>query len=309
MEIELENKIPKIAGAGIACIDYIVQSPKVAWGDTAIVSSYYQQGGGLIATALVACARLGADCDFFTLLGNDLAAEQILQELRDEKVCIDGAILIEDGKSPLSFIHVDKQSGERTIFHRPGIGLLFETQSINLSSISHSDALLIDNIYPELSIQAAQTAHNAGVPVVADIIPDKQNSELLKWVDILIAPNHFARDMGCEDDPTLALETMHSYGPKTAVITQGSKGWIYSDSKEKRKGRAFQVKTVDTTGAGDSFHGAFAFAIACGWNTQNCCEFASAVAAINCISPGGRTGLPSLNQTLEFLRERSRLNW
>lgn len=58
---------------------------------------------------------------------------------------------------------------------------------------------------------------------------------------------------------------------------------------------------VDTTGAGDVFHGAFAYGVANGWDTSRCGEFAAAVAAIKCMQRGGRTGIPTLEQTLEFL--------
>jgi len=69
------------------------------------------------------------------------------------------------------------------------------------------------------------------------------------------------------------------------------------------------VDVVDTTGAGDTFHGAFAYGVARGWDTERCGEFAAAVAAIKCTMPGGRTGLPTLQKALEFLRSRGRLDW
>ena len=78
----------------------------------------------------------------------------------------------------------------------------------------------------------------------------------------------------------------------------------FSAPSGRGSGKAFEVDVVDTTGAGDTFHGAFAFGVACGWQIAKCAEFASAVAAINCTKPGGRTGLPTLDQTSEFLKAR-----
>lgn len=304
----MPHHTPRIAGAGIACLDHIVLAPQVPWGDTASVSGYSVQGGGLVATALVACARLGAECDLFSLLGDDQTGKQILDELRTEGVRASGVARVEGGGSPFSFIVVDEVSGERTIFHRSGAGLAAKAPSIDLSPIAGADVLLIDDIYPELALAAAKLARENSVAVVADLIPDPANAGLLRYVDVAIAPRHFARRIGCEDDLSAALAAIHAYGPATAVITLGAQGWIYSDATGRGRGGTFDVDVVDTTGAGDTFHGAFAYGLARGWDTAGCCNFASAVASIKCTMPGGRTGLPTLARATEFLRERNALD-
>lgn len=302
-EIALSNR-PRIAGAGVCTLDHIVVSPPVSWGGTAHVSSYLAQGGGLIGTALVACVRLGADCTLFTLLGEDQVGDQILAELVDEGIDVDHVIRAHGGESPFSFIQVDETSGERTIFYRGGTNLEHSPAGVDSSDISACQALLVDDIYLDMSLGAAKAARGLGIPVVADIVPSPRNHELLKVTDVLIAPRDYLRMLGCEDDPGSALAAIHGMGPTTAVITLGAGGWVYSDGDGRGAGKAFEVDVVDTTGAGDSFHGAFAYAKAMGWNTRRCCEFASAVAAIKCTKPGGRTGLPSLAETMDFLAER-----
>jgi sulfofructose kinase len=148
-----------------------------------------------------------------------------------------------------------------------------------------------------------------GVPVVADLIPSETSAELLKMVDVLIAPRHFTSRVGCEDDLDAALDHIHELGPTTAVITLGSDGWVYSAPGERGRGAAFKVDVVDTTGAGDTFHGAFAYGLASHWDTRQCAEFASAVAAISCTAAGGRTGLPTMEQTVALLRTRNTTDW
>lgn len=300
---------PRISGAGIACLDHIVTAPQVPWGDTALVAGYSVQGGGLVATALVACARLGAECELFSLLGNDAVADQIISELVTEGVGTAGTLCVEGGESPFSFIHVDASSGERTIFHRSGAGLNSYAPMLDLAGVADSDVLVVDDIYPDLALTAAVMARERSIPVVADVIPGSANSELIGHVDVLIAPRHFAREIGCDDDLDAALDAIHKLGPSTAVITLGSDGWVYSDPDGRGRGEAFRVEVVDTTGAGDSFHGAFAYGLAVGWDTRRCCDFASAVAAIKCTKLGGRTGLPSLREAMEFLGSASRLDW
>ena len=272
------------------------------------MSAYFVQGGGLVATAMVACARLGAECELFSLLGDDAVGDQILTELVEEGISAQGVARIEGAGSPFSFIHVDPESGERTIFHRSGSSLKWPTDR-GFEAVAACDALLIDDVYPDLALAAARHARAHGVPVVADMVPGVEKANLLGVTDVMIAPRHFARKIGCDNDLDQALEAIHDLGPTTAVITLGAEGWVYSDSTGCGRGNAFAVEVVDTTGAGDTFHGAFAYGLGRGWDTARRCEFASAVAAIKCMKPGGRTGLPSLDQTLEFLRERSKMEW
>ena len=300
---------PKIAGAGICCLDYIVASPRVPWGDTAFVTDFQVQGGGLVATALVACARLGAECGLFSLLGDDQIGEQIVAELVAEGVDCAGVPRIPGGASPFSFVHVDDSSGDRTIFHRSGAGLRSGTSLVEFPREMDYQAAVVDEVYPELALAAAKLCREKAIPVVADLIPSPGGEELLRYVDVLIAPRHYAREIGRENDLDGALDAIHALGPKIAVITLGADGWVYSDGTDSGRGEAFAVDVVDTTGAGDTFHGAFAYGLALGWTTRRCCEFASAVAAIKCTKPGGRTGLPSLPQAMDFLKERSKLEW
>jgi sulfofructose kinase len=299
---------PVIAAAGICCLDYIVTSPRVQWGDTSWVTDFRTQGGGLAATALVACARLGADCALLSLLGDDPVGDTILSELQAEGVQTEGVTRIPGGQSPFSFIHVDSATGDRTIFHRKG-SFPGANPTVQDTLLSGAQALLIDNIYPALSIAAASICRNRGIPIVADLVPDPNNQDILKLVDVLIAPRDYAEQMGLGSAPQAALDRIRQLGPTTAVVTLGSDGCLWADETGSGEIPAFKVDVVDTTGAGDAFHGAFGYGQARGWDTARCCEFASAVAAIKCTRPGGRTGLPSLEQTLSFLRDRSKQTW
>jgi len=125
----------------------------------------------------------------------------------------------------------------------------------------------------------------------------------------MIAPRHFLRAGGFGDDVDRALDAIHAMGPATVIITLGADGWAASGPDARARGAAFSVNVVDTVGAGDVFHGAYAFAMAKGWTTAQCAEFASAVAAIKCTRVGGRTGIPALGQSLEFLRTHSPNDW
>ncbi|MHB1000231.1 MAG: carbohydrate kinase family protein [Armatimonadota bacterium] len=299
---------PNIAGAGIACMDYIVKSPAVNWGDTALVSDYSMQVGGLVAMALITCRKLGANCEMITLLGDDDTGDAVTREISDEGISVSGVFRIPGADSPFSFIHVEETSGERTIFHRSGKGLITPSDSSCLNMIDKCSVLLIDDIYMQLSASTAEYARSNGITVVADMIPDRSNSDLMRYVDILIAPRHFLKSFESADNIDAALDYIHSLGPATAVITLGSDGYAYSSGCIRGAGNAFKVNAVDTTGAGDVFHGAFAYGIAMLWDIPRCAEFASAVAAIKCIGTGP-AAIPSLEQTLEFLKQNGSDIW
>ena len=304
----MTSAIPRIAGAGVCCLDHIVVAPRAEWGGNARARAYYSQGGGLTGTALVACARLGATCEIFSLLGDDYTGDQVVTGLLEERIDTSGVARVTGGQSPVSLIHVDEDTGDRTIFHHGGAGLE-GTELPDVSAIAKCGALLIDNYYPLLSTYAAKVARAHSVPVVADVTTSFKAWELLRHVDVLIAPEKFTANLGMEGDVPGALKAIHDLGPGTAILTFGAKGYAYSGPGSEGTGKAFQVDVVDTTGAGDSFHGGFAYGLARGWDTVRSAEFAAAVAAIKCTREGGRAGLPSFEQALAFLREKGSLDW
>jgi sugar/nucleoside kinase (ribokinase family) len=302
-------EIPRIAGAGVCCLDHIFVAPQVAWGGTARVEEFRVQGGGLVGTAMVACARLGASCLLFSFLSHDEIGARVASELAAEGIKLEGVAGIPQGASPFSFIHVDSRSGERTIFHRPATGL-DRAVLPDLEGIADCDVLLVDDYYPDLALAAARTARRNGIPVVADVtVSLSKCPDLFGEIDVLIAPKAFAVQIGYGGDVSGALQAIHQLGPKTAIITLGREGYVYSSPEGPGRGKAFKVAAVDTTGAGDAFHGAFAFGLARRWELLRCTEFAAAVAAIKCTKPGGRTGLPTLPQTIHFLMVNGRLDW
>jgi sulfofructose kinase len=301
--------VPRIAGAGVCCLDHIFIAPQIPWGGTAPVEEYRVQGGGLVGTALVACARLGASCLLFSFLSHDEVGAQVASELAAEGIRLEGVAGIPQGTSPFSFIHVDSCSGERTIFHRAAVGL--ERALLpDLGRVAECDVLLVDDYYPELALAAARKARQNGIPVVADLtVRLSKCRELFAEVNVLIAPRAFAAQIGRAEDLPGALQAIHGLGPETAMITLGRNGYVYSSAQGQGRGKAFKVAAVDTTGAGDAFHGAFAYGLARRWELARCAEFAAAVAAIKCTMPGGRTGLPTLPQTVHFLRRNGQLDW
>ncbi len=126
--------------------------------------------------------------------------------------------------------------------------------------------------------------------------------ELVGLTDVLIASHNFASQFTGIDDPERAMGKMRSLGPEIVGITLGDDGCILSWENNIHREPAFAVNTVDTTGAGDVFHGAFIYGLLQGWPMDKIARFANAVAAMKCRKLGGRAGIPTLDEAMAFLK-------
>lgn len=290
----------RIAGAGIACLDYLFEAPPAAWGDTVRVGRWMTEGGGKTATALVTAARLGARTHLLTRLGDDEAGRHILEGLNNEGVETRGTHCVPSGESPISFVHVDNKSGDRTIFHREA-RLLSSGPQPDLSAVREAHVLIVDDAHIDLAVAAAEEARATGVPVLGDIMPKAKNRRLIPLVDILIAPHHYAALPAFKGDPSAAACAILQMGPRVGIVTLGPRGWTGQGPDGHATGAALEVEVVDTTGAGDVFHGAFAVGLAMGWNWIECARLATVAAGLKCRAFGGRKGIPRWHELTAFL--------
>jgi ribokinase len=130
--------------------------------------------------------------------------------------------------------------------------------------------------------------------------------EIARASDYVVASEQFARDIDprWEDDENAFMGQLDLLGLATVTVTLGPRGSVtFLDGKVLRI-PGFEVEVADTTGAGDVFHGGFIFGLLKGWHITDTIRLASALAALKCTRIGGRAGIPSLDQTLEFLAER-----
>jgi sulfofructose kinase len=136
-----------------------------------------------------------------------------------------------------------------------------------------------------------------------------EHRQLVSYVDVLITGEGFARALTGIEDIWQAGRAVLEIGPRVFCETVGERG-SYTITRagdacdEQFHTPAFPVDVVDTTGAGDVFHGAYIVAMMHGWAPRSCVLFSTAVSAIKCTQLGGRAGIPTFEQTLAFLRER-----
>jgi sulfofructose kinase len=299
----MDNDIIAIGGA---CIDHlsIVRHTPDGW---ETCSAPLVQGGGLASTGATAIARLGGQVELWSIVGDDYHGEMIRTELERDGVDVSQIRVIPDYRSPCSFIEVDAETGERTIY-----GSGFRPRPANASSFfdptraKQAKSMLATTFAPEAAIEAAEYLHEAGGVVVADLARvDGVVSELIHHVDAPIMPEFAVEPLVGSFDVPKALYALADLGATMPAITVGPKGSYYLAEGEVFHCPAFEIKAVDTTGCGDSFHGAFTYAMAQGWDQHRAIRFASAVAGLKATKLGGRSGLPTLEEVSAFLEERA----
>jgi sulfofructose kinase len=260
------------------------------------------QCGGPASTALVTLSRLGIRTSFLGSISDDSRGIEIVKELKKEKVDSTFLKITPGYTSQFAFITIT-ENGNRTIFWHRGSVPHLRPRDVNLSPFSKAKILHLDSLMIEAAQEAAQQAKNMGLTIVMDAGTMREGSQkLVSMVDILIASERFAEPLVGDNAPSeKALRALHDLGPKDVIITLGSKGSIGLSGKKINFQKAFSIDVVDTTGAGDVYHGAYIYGLLQGWDMQNCMRFASAASAIKCRHIGARKGIPQLEEIKEFM--------
>lgn len=294
----------EIAGLGFCGLDYLCILDHIPVDEKVEIIQHLVQGGGPAATAIVAAARLGAKTAFIGAVGDDERGSAIITGLKLENVDT-GHIQIKQGKeSPAAFCWIEKESGKRSIAWTKGTSLPVDPNRIDEDFIASLKLLHLDGHNMEAAIKAARIAKKNGVMISLDagtLLPDIDI--LVELADICIASESFAFKFTSESDTKKAAAKIFQTGCLVAAVTSGKEGVFAVTPNGNIKNNAFRVPVADTTGAGDVFHGAFAYAFVQGWEMDRVFEFASAAAAIKCMKFGGRTGIPSADEVFEFLKK------
>lgn len=268
------------------------------------ILEWHEQGGGPVATALVALSRLGVACLFYGTTGDDPAGKKIRQSLTDEGVDVKGLAQREKSSSQIAFIVIEKGTARRTIFWKRPSGSPLLPDELGADFLEGSDFLLLDGLMKDASLAAARRARTLGIPVMLDAGSVRPGLlDITKSSDYVVASEEFAKGLGWVLTPEVLRQEKEKMGVKALTITLGEQGSITASDDQVFEVPAFRVNAADTTGAGDVFHGGYIYGLLQGWSLRNVVIFASALAAMKCRMTGGRTGIPSLGEVLNFLKE------
>jgi sugar/nucleoside kinase (ribokinase family) len=267
------------------------------------------QGGGPVATALVTLARLGARTAMLDLIGDDWRGQVILNEFEREGVCTDYLRRVENAASATSSILVRRTDGARTIIFAPSTAPPWPAEATPEELMASAKILHVNGRHWEACLQACRQARAGGVKVSFDGGAYRYGSkikQLIPLVDICIVARDFAAAYTQAANTPQAAAMLLAEGPELVVITDGARGsWIYPQSGPSFHQPAYLLpEVVDTTGCGDSYHGAFLFGLVRGYDLAQSAALASAVAALNTRQLGGRGGLPTLPEVERFIAQR-----
>jgi sulfofructose kinase len=285
-----------VVGLGLNATDTVfIVREFPALGSKERVLSTLRQAGGQVATALVTCQRLGLRARYIGKVGDDEGGRFQLASLRREGVDLKYTRVTRDTPNQFGCIVVDQKTGERTVFWGRDPRLAVSPKELRPEAIQTARVVHLDGCDVEASLTAARWARKVRIPVVADLdTVYKRVEKLFPYIDYLIASANFLPAVTGEADPFKVLEYMaREYKVRAPGMTLGRDGALIHWQGRFLYSPGFVVETVDTTGAGDVFHGAFIFGLLKGWNIDKILDFSNAMAGLNCTELGARGGIKS----------------
>jgi sulfofructose kinase len=294
----------EVVGLGQACVDYLGRVPSYPCEDGKVeLLDLRSQCGGPASTALVTLSRLGIKTSFLGSISDDPIGVEVLKGLEADRVDTSFLKITPGHTSQFAFIAVSRESGNRTVFWHRGSAPPLRKEEVDLSLFSEAKVLHLDGLMIEASIEAAGQARARELKVVLDAGTMREGSlELMPQIDVLIASARFAAPLVGENSPAeKALEALSRFGPKEIVITLGAKGSVGWNRGKLFAQSAFPTDVVDTTGAGDVYHGAYIYGLLKDWSMERCMRFASAASALKCKAGGARAGIPTLPEVTRLL--------
>ncbi|HJY86289.1 MAG TPA: PfkB family carbohydrate kinase [Candidatus Acidoferrales bacterium] len=298
-----EIPLVDVVGLGLNATDTLIRLPQFPAFDSKVeFLTADVRTGGQAASAMVACQSWGLCTRYVGKVGDDPAAQ--LQREEFTRAGVEARLIaVPDCASQVAFILVDGKTGERTILWKRDPRLTLRPEELCREWIVRARSLHVDGHDTRAAAEAARWAREAGIPVIADLDNLHPGVEaLLENVDYLIASRDFpTRLTGHSDLLKSLLEVHQRHSCRVTGVTLGRQGTLAWDGTEFHYAPAYRVNTVDTTGAGDIFHGAFVYALLQGWPLGRSLEFSCAAAALNCTAVGARAGIQPV-EVIEQLR-------
>lgn len=295
-KIAATHTIVDIAGVGINATDTIIRLPHFPTLDSKVeLASAEILPGGQVASAMVACQRWGLRARYSGKVGDDAAGK--FQQKEMEREGVEAHWVMAPGcSSQIAYILVDKISGERTVLWKRDAKIALRPKDIQRNWVSGARLLLLDGHDTFAATRAATWAREEKIQVVGDFDNIYRGVQaLLALTDYPVTSRDFPERLTGEPDLLKSLpQIFHEFKCRLTCATIGRLGAIAWDGRKFLLAPGFQVRAIDTTGAGDIFHGAFAYGLVKGWPAVDVLEFSCAAAALNCTAVGARGGIATL---------------
>lgn len=294
----------KVVGIGASVFDILMTMDAFPREDTKLRGEETKfQCGGPCATAMVAISKLGESACYMGTVGDDMYGTFVKSELNRYGVNTN-CVKVNPGLTFHSVVLLNLSNGSRTCVWNRGQAAAPVAEDVDLEILKGAQYLHLDGNQLDCAIYAAKKAREFGVIVSLDAGGTYPGiEELLPLVDVLIPSEEFAKKIsGCDRTEDAAKVLEEKYHPQILVITQGSKGGLIWENGRAVRYPVFPVKTIDSNGAGDTFHGAFLAARLKGMGVYEACCFASATSALKCTRFGAQAGIPAYEEVLAFMK-------
>jgi sulfofructose kinase len=257
------------------------------------IQAITREAGGSVATALVTCRRLGLGVRYLGSVGDDETGSFQTASLRREGIDLSHLRTARGARSRISQIILDTTTGERVVLWERDPRLALNPATISSEVVAGARAIHLDATDLPACRRVARLARKASIPVVADLdFVFRGIESLLPLIDYLIASSDFIAPATGERDPFRALERLADATKGRLVgVTLGRDGALVFSEGRFHYSPGFHIDAVDTTGAGDVFHGGFIYALVRSWGLKDSLEFANAMAALNSMALGARGGI------------------
>jgi len=292
-----------VVGMGLNSVDFLTVVPEFPAPNSKMKMLHFsKQGGGQVATAMVALSRWGVKTKYIGKVGADELGQFSLHSIRQEGVDVSSVTIEPNATNQFATILVDGSTGDRTILWNRDDRLMYREGELRKEDVCRGRLLHLDGHDIRAAIQCARWAKEENIPTVVDLDKvEPLTPELIQEIDFLITSSRFPTLYTGISNQKEAFLELRKQTPGFLCATLGPSGamaWVNGDILYAG---GLNVKTLDTTGAGDVFHGGFIYGLLQNWEIDKILRFANAVAALKCLDLGGRRGIPTLDKIHQFI--------
>lgn len=296
----------QVVGIGSCGVDYFAIVPRLLGPEEKINAERMEiHAGGVTGNNLTQVGRLGVSAGWLGLIGDDDSGRLITKAFADDGLDLSGIEVIKGEQSTFVWIPVDAQ-GERCIYMFPNVNGKLTAEQVrsrfaaHIAGAKHFHTEASQLALPPIT-EGMKIARESGVRVIfdLDVAPsyfsqaglgsEEELIESLKLVDVLKPCKAAAREITGQEEYEKMAEKLLALGPKVVAVTMGADGCLLAGGGKMVRVAPFQVKVVDSTGAGDAFMGGLSFGLLQGWDFHRVGTFANACAAICCTKVGARS--------------------
>lgn len=294
----------KIAVFGSINIDYFVESQHLPnFGETVYGDDFFMSFGGKGANQAVAAARLGGEVSLFGSIGNDEQKDLLLKHFKDEGVNVDHLNVV-DGVSTGAAV-IQLHEGDNRIIIVPGANHRTDKNYMteSLEALLEHDIFVFQLEIPlDTVVALIEVLHQHHKTIILDPAPMQQLPAGLIEKVTYLTPNEHEVEMLIGE--TAQLEDKMMEYPNQLLVTFGADGVKYHDGKAVVSVPSRKVKAIDTTGAGDTFTGAFAVALSESKSLKECIEFGTIAGSLSVTKKGAQSGMPLRTELEAVVIER-----